>query len=286
MNSINDHIDDTYDSIDDVQNYIDGVYGYADDARDYADDVHDYADELYPVSDVPFVPTDDCVLEAMLNLARVGPKDVLYDLGSGDGRIVIAAAERHGARAIGIEIDPHNVADAREYVREADVEDLVDIVEEDIFSVDVGDATVVTLYLLPSVNLKLRPRLLSHLRPGTRIVSHAFHMGEWKADRRVKTSGTAIYKWIVPARVAGAWEWEGAGGRLWQVELQQDFQEVTGSAWLAGERALLESAKLCGDRLELKLREYEASPPERFTLKFLDQRLLSVQVATPDAAVS
>ncbi|HUG76415.1 MAG TPA: class I SAM-dependent methyltransferase, partial [Burkholderiales bacterium] len=128
--------------------------------------------------DVPFVPTDQKVVEKMLELARVGPRDIVYDLGSGDGRIVIAAAKK-GARGVGVDIDPQRIEEARENARAAGVEDRVRFVQGDLFKADIGDATVVTLYLLSTVNQRLRPKLLAELRPGTRIVSHAFDMGDW-----------------------------------------------------------------------------------------------------------
>lgn len=170
--------------------------------RDLVDDLDDFSAEPDKFLDVPFVPTDERVIEAMLTLAGVGPEDVLYDLGSGEGGIVIAAARDYGARGIGIEIDPLRIADAMEYAGDAGVEHLVDFVEDDIFTADFHEATVVTLYLLESINIQLRPELLRQLRPGTRIVSHAFNMGDWKADEQVDVSGISIYKWVVPARAA------------------------------------------------------------------------------------
>lgn len=170
--------------------------------RDLVDDLDDFSAEPDKFLDVPFVPTDERVIEAMLTLAGVGPEDVLYDLGSGEGGIVIAAARDYRARGIGIEIDPLRIADAMEYAGDAGVEHLVDFVEDDIFTADFHEATVVTLYLLESINIQLRPELLRQLRPGTRIVSHAFNMGDWKADEQVDLSGISIYKWVVPARAA------------------------------------------------------------------------------------
>lgn len=244
--------------------------------KDLIDDLDNYSPEPHQFLDVPFVPSDDGIIEVMLNLADVGPKDVLYDLGSGDGRILVAAARGRGARGIGIEIDPVRIADAMEYAGDARVEFMVDFVEEDIFTADFSEATVVTLYLLDAVNVRLRPRLLSQLRPGTRIVSHTFDMGDWKADERLHLSGVNLYKWIVPARVEGVWEWEGLDGQLYRVELRQKYQEVTGNAWLAGEAVLLESAILCGDSLELNIRQGEKVAPKHFTLEFGNDELQSI----------
>jgi SAM-dependent methyltransferase len=148
--------------------------------------------------DVVYVPTRPAVVKEMLDVAHVGPEDVVYDLGCGDGRIVVAAAKRGARRAIGVDIDPERVAEARALVESAQVQDRVRIIEGDLFDVDLRDATVVTLYLLPDLNLRLRPRLLA-LRPGTRIVSHDFDMGDWKPERTVEVDGATVYFWTVPA---------------------------------------------------------------------------------------
>jgi SAM-dependent methyltransferase len=149
--------------------------------------------------DVIYEPSPPEVVEAMLRLADVGPADVVYDLGCGDGRIVIAAARR-GARGVGVDIDPERVREARANARAAGVEDRVEIREADLFDTDVRDATVVMLFLQPDVNLRLRPRLLAQLRPGARIVSHWHDMGNWKPTAQVKVSGRNVYLWTVPFR--------------------------------------------------------------------------------------
>ena len=244
--------------------------------KDLVKDLDNYSPVPDQFLDVPFVPTDDRIIEAMLNLAEVGRNDVLYDLGSGDGRIVVAAARDRGARAIGIEIDTVRIADAMEYAGDARVEFQVDFIEENIFTADVSEATVVTLYLLDSVNVKLRPRLLGQLRPGTRIISQTFDMGDWEADEQLQLGGVNIYKWIVPARVEGAWEWEGLDGRMYSVELRQKYQEITGTAWVGGDAVDLESAMLCGNSLELAIRENENSALKNFTLDFENNELQTV----------
>jgi precorrin-6B methylase 2 len=149
--------------------------------------------------DVPFVPTPERVVARMLDVAKVGPRDVVYDLGSGDGRIVIAAAKK-GARAIGIDIDPERIREARENARRAGVTKRVEFREGDLFKADFRDATVVTLYLLSGVNLKLRPKLLAELKPGTRIVSHGFDMGDWKPTGTYTVGSSSVYYWVVPRR--------------------------------------------------------------------------------------
>jgi SAM-dependent methyltransferase len=150
--------------------------------------------------DVPFVPTPEQVVAGMLELAKVGPKDVVYDLGSGDGRIVIAAARLHGARGVGIDIDPQRVKEARDNARKAGVAGRVEFREGDLFKADIGEATVVTLYLLPRINLQVRPKLLSELKAGTRIVSHGFDMGDWQPAATRKVGTSTVYYWIVPER--------------------------------------------------------------------------------------
>jgi ribosomal protein L11 methylase PrmA len=150
------------------------------------------------------VVTPDEVIAEMLRLAQVTRDDVVYDLGCGNGRIVITAAQKYGARGVGIDIDPERIRESKENAREAGVTGRVRFRQEDLFDADIREATVVTLYLLPEINLKLRPKLLGELRPGTRIVSHAFDMGDWKPDKtakvRVAGSEREIYYWVVPEK--------------------------------------------------------------------------------------
>ena len=150
--------------------------------------------------DVIFVPTPQEVVDEMLRLARVGKGDVLYDLGSGDGRIPVTAARRFGIRAYGIDIDPERIREANDNAKRNGVSHLVEFRREDLFKASFSDASVVTLYLLPDLNVKLRPRLLAELKPGTRIVSHQFDMGTWKPERKVELNGRTIYFWTVPER--------------------------------------------------------------------------------------
>lgn len=150
--------------------------------------------------DVVFVPTNQKVVDAMLELAKVSKNDVVYDLGCGDGRIVTTAAEKFGASGVGIEIDAKLVALANENAEQRGVADRVKFVEADLFKTNYKPATVVMLYLSPSVNLRLRPRLLKQLKPGTRIVSHDFGMGEWEPERTIKIDEATLYLWTVPAK--------------------------------------------------------------------------------------
>jgi SAM-dependent methyltransferase len=153
--------------------------------------------------DVPYVPSPEGVVAKMLDLADVDSKDVVYDLGCGDGRIVIAAAKQ-GARGVGVDIDPDRIKESNENAREAGVDKRVKFIRQNLFDTALHEATVVTLYLLPGVNMKLRPKLLAELRPGTKVVSHSFDMGDWKPVKTEQVDGANVYLWIVPQRVASA----------------------------------------------------------------------------------
>jgi SAM-dependent methyltransferase len=150
--------------------------------------------------DVPYVPTENTVVDAMLKLAGVKSTDTVYDLGCGDGRIVVRAAKFHGAHGVGIDINPERIQDARANAKRNNVEEMVRFEEGDLFDADIHNATVVTLYLLPEVNLRLRPKLLKDLKPGTRIVSHSFDMGDWKPEKQEEVEGQILYLWTVPAQ--------------------------------------------------------------------------------------
>lgn len=152
-----------------------------------------------PDLDVPYVPTRQSVVDGMLDLAGLKAGDIHYDLGCGDGRIAISAAKR-GAISTGVDLDPRRIEEANENAEKAGVTDKVTFVQGDLFDFDFSKADVLTLYLLPSVNLKLRPKILKELKPGTRVVSHAFDMGDWKPDKTVKIDGATIYLWTVPKR--------------------------------------------------------------------------------------
>jgi precorrin-6B methylase 2 len=151
--------------------------------------------------DVPYVPTPQPVVDAMLKVANVKKNDVVYDLGSGDGRIVITAAQKYGTRGVGIDINPERVQEANDNAKKAGVTDLVEFRQQDLFNTDLSEATVVTLYLLPEVNLKLRPKLFKELKPGTRIVSHAFDMGGWKPQQTLQVDGKTVYYWVIPKEI-------------------------------------------------------------------------------------
>lgn len=210
---------------------------------------------------VPYVPTPQDVVERMLEIAKVGPYDYLIDLGSGDGRIVVTAARKYGTRGFGVDLDPLRVRESTENARRAGVSEKVAFYRRDLFETKLGDATVITMYLLPQVNIELRPRLLE-LRPGTRLVSHDFDMGDWKPDHHIKMDTqekyggagglSEIYFWIVPARVAGVWRWElpVSGKRVaYEVKLEQKYQEITGSAAVGGRSVKIQNARLRGDAI-------------------------------------
>ena len=197
--------------------------------------------------DVIWVPTPDELVNKMLTMAKVTPKDFVVDLGAGDGKIAIAAAKNFGATALGIEYNPDMARLAQCYVQAAGLSDKVRIIEGDIFKEDFSKATVVTMYLLPELNLCVRHRLLA-MRPGTRVTSHSFTMGEWEADEPFEAEYRHAYLWIVPARVGGTWNFR-SGNSEFSVTLTQTFQKVGGEAVFEGRRQPLVGASLQGDRL-------------------------------------
>jgi SAM-dependent methyltransferase len=199
--------------------------------------------------DAPYVPTEHAIVAAMLRLGNVGSDDYVIDLGSGDGRILIAAARDHGARGLGVDIDPARIRDSNFNARAAGVTDRVAFRRQDLFETPLGRADVLTLYLLPEINLRLRPRILAEMRPGTRVVSHAFDMGEWRWDRRELVDGANIYMWIVPADLNGEWRLRLADGRTARLTLEQTFQALTGSASVGGRVARLERGLVSGTRM-------------------------------------
>lgn len=182
--------------------------------------------------DVIWVPTPHALVDRMLRMAEVGPDDRVVDLGSGDGRIAIAAARDFNVPATGIEYNPDMVELSNRNAAEQGVSQRAKFVQGDIFAMDFSDATVITMYLLPSLNLRLRPTLLS-MKPGTRIVSHAFDMDDWKPDGTANVEGQNAYLWIVPAQVGGTWNVQ-IGGETIEVKLAQEFQTFRGTAGSAG----------------------------------------------------
>ena len=202
-------------------------------------------------ADTIYMPTPPAAVDAMLRLANVTENDTVYDLGSGDGRIVIAAARDFHARAVGVELDPALVAESRSRAREAGLSDRAVFLEADIFKVDLKNATVVTLFLLPGPNLEMIPKLLSELEPGSRVVSHMHDMGDWQPDRTIRVAESTIYLWIVPANVYGQWDVQindpkgPAHGSLF---IRQAFQELHGSLSINGGHTDRFDASLDGGR--------------------------------------
>lgn len=195
--------------------------------------------------DVPYVPTPQSTVDRMLEMAKVTADDYVIDLGSGDGRIAVTAAQKYGARAFGVDINPERIREANENAKQAGVTDKVTFREQDLFKTEIAEATVLTMYLLQSVNLRLRPRILAELRPGTRVVSHAFDMGEWEPDQQ-DTSFGRVHMWIVPAQVQGRWNVEdGEGGSL-TIELEQEYQRIKGRATIDGRSVALQAPTLRG----------------------------------------
>jgi hypothetical protein len=187
----------------------------------------------------------------MLDMVSVQPNDVVIDLGSGDGRIATAAGRR-GARALGIDIDPKRVQEAQENAWKAGVQDRVKFIEQNLFETRISDATVLTMYLLTRTNLELRPRILRELKPGTRVVSHAFDMGDWKPDARAEIGHRQIFMWIVPASVVGRWRVQ-AGSETFELMLQQKYQYLSGRAYVANKTVALREGQVQGRHIRLEL---------------------------------
>jgi SAM-dependent methyltransferase len=206
--------------------------------------------------DVEYVPTPHHVVAEMLRLAAVAPTDIVYDLGCGDGRVLIAAAQLYKARGVGVDIDPERIEESRVNAHQAGVVDRVKFLQQDLFETDIREATVVTLYLLPQLNRQLRPKLLSDLQPGTRVVSHDFDMGDWQPDQVLHVPGSTyehtVFYWIIPASVDGIWQMSiptATGERRYPLHIQQRYQEVRGTVSAERQATLITNATLTADRL-------------------------------------
>lgn len=234
--------------------------------------------------DVPYVPTPNEVVEKMLDVANVGPGDYVIDLGSGDGRIVVAAAKR-GAFAHGIDIDPQRIKEAKENAREAGVEDRVLFVQDNLFEIDFSQASVITMYLLNSVNLKLRPKLLETLSPGTRVVSHSFNMNDWEPDEQTSVNHSNIYHWVIPADVDGTWNWQ-ADGKKFTMNVDQQFQEVELDVKSGNTSLTVEEKHLSGDRISFIAEHPSNGDRYIFSGKINDEEITGVvQIHNGDEAV-
>jgi hypothetical protein len=209
--------------------------------------------------DTPYVQTPQNVVDRMLEVAKVGPKDFVIDLGSGDGRMVITAAQRYGARGFGVDLDRRLVTLSNRNAAKAGVADRAIFYERDIYETDLSPANVVTIYLLPEVNLMMRPKLLSMLKPGTRVVSHDYDMGEWPPDLTFtmdapgkpvgREKKSKVFYWVVPGRAAGKWRWRDAAGHDADLVLNQNFQKIEGTLTAEGRTVPIEDAKLTGDAI-------------------------------------
>jgi SAM-dependent methyltransferase len=220
------------------------------DARDRKDCDRDYKPQVgQSGKDVVWVPTPDELVQRMLSMAKVTPQDIVYDLGAGDGKIAIAAG-RLGANAVGIEYNPDMARLAQCYVQAEGMTGKTRIIQGDIFKEDFSKATVVTMYLLPELNLRLRPTLLN-MKPGTRVTSHQFTMGDWEADETAEIEFRTAYLWIVPAKVEGSWTLREQGGSNAQyaVNLSQKYQKISGDVSVGGKKQPLVGATLRGEEI-------------------------------------
>ena len=210
-----------------------------------------------PGKDVIWVPTPDALVERMLEMAKVTPRDYLVDLGSGDGRTVIAAAKR-GVKALGIEYNPDMVKLSVRNAEKAGVQNMAQFVHGDVFATDFSQATVITMYLLSSLNLKLRPTLLN-MKPGTRLVSHAFNMGDWNPDETAEVEGYRAYLWIVPAKVQGRWQVNSPAGSF-ELAVDQVFQKITAKATGPGSSGNVTDARVDGPNIAFTINDSSGRP--------------------------
>jgi SAM-dependent methyltransferase len=242
--------------------------------------------------DVHFVPTEMGMVQAMLRVAQVRKDDVVYDLGCGDGRIVITAVKRYGARGVCVDIDPARIEESRRKADSVGVSQRITFREGDLFEMDLRDATVVTLYLLPALNERLRPKLFRELRPGSRIVSNSFDMGDWKADSVLQSSprsqfSSFAYYWVLPADVAGTWKVSlgsaNEAGPSYVLKLEQRYQHVTGTASADARAVPLSEVSLIGDRLKFVLSDSLAGRARelRFSGRVTDDKVVGEVKLTP-----
>jgi hypothetical protein len=198
--------------------------------------------------DVPYVPTPQDLVDRMLEIVKPTASDFVMDLGCGDGRMLVTAAAKFGARGRGVDLNPVRITEAIENARKANVADKVTFEVKNLFQTSIAEATDLTMYLLPSVNLQLRPRILTEMRPGSRIVSHAFHMADWEPDLQDEVRGRNIYHWVVPARVAGKWNLRDGSDEI-VLDVYQQFQKINGSARKEGGPTGKVSGRIKGDEI-------------------------------------
>jgi len=207
--------------------------------------------------DVPYVSTPHTIVDEMVRLADVKSDDVVYDLGCGDGRLVIAAVKKTGCRGVGIDIDPERIKESRVNARAAGVEERVRFIEQNFFASDIREATVMLIYLFPDVNIRLRGKFLSEMKPGSRLVSHAFDMGDWKPDNSASVRAQRVYYWVIPANATGTWTWRSPGDRrtAFTLKLEQRYQQIRGTLTRGDHESTLTDAKLTGDRITFRIEQ-------------------------------
>ena len=195
--------------------------------------------------------------DEMVRLADVRSDDTVYDLGCGDGRLVIAAVRKAGCRGVGIDIDPERIKESRQNAIIAGVQDRIRFVEQSFFESDVREATVMLIYLFPDVNIRLRAKFLKEMKPGSRLVSHAFDMGDWKPDNSASIRAQRVYCWVIPANATGTWTWRSSDGRrsAFTLKLEQRYQQIRGTLTQGDHQSTLTDAKLTGDRISFRIEQ-------------------------------
>lgn len=207
--------------------------------------------------DVPYVSTPYEMANEMIRLADVKASDVVYDLGCGDGRLVIEAVKKAGCRGVGVDIDPDRVKESRKNAVLAGVQDRVRFEERNFFATDIREATVMLIYLFPDINIRLRAKFLDDMRPGSRLVSHAFDMGDWRPDVTSSILAQRVYLWVIPANVSGIWTWKvpGKGQGFHTLEMEQRYQQIRGTVSVGGRAAALSDPKIAGDRVSFAIEQ-------------------------------
>jgi len=207
--------------------------------------------------DVPYVSTPHAIVDEMIRLADVKASDVVYDLGCGDGRLVIAAVKKTGCRGVGIDIDPERIKESRANARTSGVQDRMRFVEQNFFQSDIREATVMLIYLFPDVNIRLRFKFLGEMKPGSRLVSHSFDMGDWMPDKSASIGAQRVYYWMIPANATGTWKWTVPGKRqeACMLEMEQKYQQIRGRLTRGDQKTTLTDSKLAGDWITFRVEQ-------------------------------
>jgi SAM-dependent methyltransferase len=225
--------------------------------------------------DIHFAATPDRVIVEMLRLGDVGPDSVVYDLGCGDGRTLIAAAQDRGAHGVGIDLDPVRIAECRTNAAQAGVQDRLTFLQSNFFDADISKATTILLYLLDSINVRLRPRILAECRPGVRVLSYSFEMGDWEADAHTPMAANGVFLWIVPAHIAGVWSSSATSdpAALELLTLQQTYQRLSGLARINGRSAKIIEGRLVGEQFTMRVESEAGKNDTTIQGKRIGQRL-------------